>query len=93
MTDIVKRLLSDEEIQGARDEGRSMAVRARGTCRHTANAQSSFARCGANGFYLTVSRGSSYLCGSSGRLWELKPPRHIGIFERVWRWLFGGESA
>lgn len=65
-------------------------VRACATCRYILKPGASLSDCGATGQYILLERMSGGTCGPDGTLWEPKPPRTLGIFERAWRVLFGG---
>lgn len=69
-------------------------VRACATCRYAREMHHvRFAKCAATGHYISTERNVGFVCGPEGRMWEAappKPPRTPGIFERAWKWLFGG---
>lgn len=83
--------LSAEELASAVSEGREMASRVCGSCRWRRGTSDGFERCQATAFYCNIAWSSPNLC-ARGRLWEPKPPRQLGIFERAWRFLFGGRA-
>jgi hypothetical protein len=73
------------------------AVRACGTCRFNADDSLSMGSTLCNLFrtYQLSALNQEVLCGSERRGWEALPPlppHHPGIFERVWRFLFGGRA-
>lgn len=69
-------------------------VRACATCRYAREMNRLiYAKCGASGMYIANERRVGVVCGPEGLMWEPappKPPRTPGIFERAWKWLFGG---
>lgn len=69
-------------------------VRACGTCKHGWDLRKTlrYARCAATGQFIEFERRPNWknVCGPDGLLWEAQSPRTIGIFERAWRFLFGG---
>lgn len=69
-------------------------VRACATCRHlmpdSAPRYKPLDRCGVSYLRAVDERSRDGICGFDGRMWEPHPPRTPGIFERAWRFLFGG---
>jgi hypothetical protein len=69
-------------------------VRACATCRYGRDLEKDlhYAKCAATGDFINFERRANWggICGPEGRLWEPRPPRTLGIFERAWRFLFGG---
>lgn len=66
-------------------------VRACATCRHATLVENPVLNaCAAVGEYTGIERLPGRACGPAGLLWEPRPLRTIGIFERAWRFLFGG---
>ncbi len=61
-------------------------------CRYVVSPRSQLATCSATGSFTSTERHSSGPCGPEGKMWEPRPPRQRGVFERAWRWMFGGRS-
>lgn len=83
--------LSPDEIRQAVEDGRQFAVRACGTCRHR-RGHGFYMECNAVGRFAGSARMAGGGCGPNSSLWEARPPRQRGIFERAWRYLFGGRA-
>lgn len=66
------------------------AVRGCDTCVHRKGEAPSLNGCGVFDILCAYARGPG-LC-NGGEKWEPKPPRIPGIFERTWRFLFGGRG-
>lgn len=66
-----------------------LPTKACGTCRHAVKDE----RCSALGLYQSVARAHATACGQVGLFWEPRGARQLGIFERIWRFLFGGRDA
>lgn len=48
-----------------------------------------FWKCGIHGGYCESNRISNIFCGPSGKSWFKRPTRIPGIFELIWRIIFG----
>lgn len=65
-------------------------ARACATCRYHERSYVHRGICGATGIIARIERNYPGPCGPAGLMWESRSPRTPGIFERAWRFLFGG---